>query len=52
MRETLSVAAVQPVCAAPDVQTNVLSHASAVFDAGTRLVVFPELSLTGYEFDG
>jgi predicted amidohydrolase len=51
MTETLSVAAVQPVCVAREVQTNALAHASAVVDAGTRLVVFPELSLTGYELD-
>jgi predicted amidohydrolase len=47
----LSVAAVQPVCAARDVGANALAHADAVRAAGTRLVVFPELSLTGYELD-
>lgn len=51
MPETLSVAAVQPVCVAGDVETNALAHADAVLCAGTRLVVFPELSLTGYELD-
>lgn len=51
MTEVFSIAAVQPVCVARDVGTNVLAHAEAVLDAGTRLVVFPELSLTGYELD-
>lgn len=46
-----SVAAVQPACVALDVQTNGLAHASAVLNAATRLVVFPELSLTGYELE-
>lgn len=30
---------------------NALAHANAVLAAATRLVVFPELSLTGYELD-
>jgi predicted amidohydrolase len=51
MTETLSIAAVQPACVARDVGANALAHANAVLDAGTRLVVFPELSLTGYELD-
>ncbi|MBD0675594.1 carbon-nitrogen hydrolase family protein [Streptomyces sp. CBMA156] len=49
----LTVAVAQPVCAAagrPDtVSENVALHAEAVRAAGTRLVVFPELSLTGYD---
>ncbi len=49
----LTVAVAQPVCAAagrPDtVSENVALHAEAVREAGTRLVVFPELSLTGYD---
>lgn len=49
--ETLSVAAVQPVCVARDVGANALAHADAVRVAAARLVVFPELSLTGYELD-
>ncbi len=49
----VAVAVAQPVCAAagrPDtVSENVARHAEAVREAGTRLVVFPELSLTGYD---
>ncbi len=41
----------QPVCAAFDVLRNAESHAAAVRSARSRLVVFPELSLTGYELD-
>ena len=51
MRTPLSVAAVQPGCTAGDVAGNALVHAAAVRAAGARLVVFPELSLTGYELD-
>ncbi len=47
----LVVAAAQPVTVAGDLGGNVLRHARAVLDAGARLVVFPELSLTGYELD-
>ncbi|MFI2606684.1 carbon-nitrogen hydrolase family protein [Kitasatospora sp. NPDC018619] len=49
----LTVAVAQPVCAPagrPEtVSDNVARHAEAVREAGTRLVVFPELSLTGYD---
>jgi predicted amidohydrolase len=34
-----------------DVRANGAIHAQAVHDAGARLVVFPELSLTGYELE-
>lgn len=51
MRSPLKVAAVQPACAAYDVAANAASHARAVRAAGARVVVFPELSLTGYELD-
>lgn len=34
-----------------DVAANAVSHAAAVRSAGARVVVFPELSLTGYELD-
>lgn len=34
-----------------DLAGNVMYHASAVLGAAARLVVFPELSLTGYGFD-
>jgi predicted amidohydrolase len=48
---TLTVAAVQPACAAKDVAANARTHADAIRAAGARLVVFPELSVTGYELD-
>lgn len=51
MRSPLTVAAVQPACAAYDVAANAVAHARAVRAAGARVVVFPELSLTGYELD-
>lgn len=51
MAEGLSIAAAQPVCVAHDVEANAFAHANAVRSAASRLVVFPELSLTGYELD-
>ncbi|PSK95567.1 putative amidohydrolase [Haloactinopolyspora alba] len=51
MRQPLRVAAAQPPVAAHDVATNARVHADVVRAAGARLVVFPELSLTGYELD-
>jgi predicted amidohydrolase len=47
----LPVAAAQPPCVPLDVEANVAAHAAAVRAAGTRVVVFPELSLTGYELE-
>jgi predicted amidohydrolase len=47
----VKVAAVQPVCAAKEVRANAFEHAAAIRSAQARLVVFPELSLTGYELD-
>lgn len=49
MRQTLVVAAVQPATTALDVKWNAAQHARAVRRAEARVVVFPELSLTGYE---
>ena len=49
MRQPLAVAVVQPVCVHLDVAANAAAHAQAVLGAGARLVVFPELSLTGYD---
>jgi predicted amidohydrolase len=49
MRAPLAVAAAQPLCLAGDVRANALEHAATIRRAGARLVVFPELSLTGYE---
>jgi predicted amidohydrolase len=51
MREPLSVAVAQPLCVPYDVAANALTHAATVRSAGARVVVFPELSLTGYELD-
>lgn len=50
-RSTLSVAVAQPACTAHDVAANVARHVAAVHAARARVVVFPELSLTGYELD-
>lgn len=51
MRAPLRVAAAQPACRALDLTANALAHAGAVRAAESRVVVFPELSLTGYELD-
>jgi predicted amidohydrolase len=45
----LTVAVAQPVCVPLDVAANSAAHAEAVLHSGARLVVFPELSLTGYD---
>ena len=50
-RAPLTIAVVQPECVAYDVGTNAAAHAAMIRSAGTRVVVFPELSLTGYELD-
>lgn len=49
MRAPLTIAVAQPVCAVGDVGANARAHADAVRLAGARVVVFPELSLTGYD---
>lgn len=51
MRAPLTVAAAQPVCVAFDVAANAAAHAETIRAAQARVVVFPELSLTGYELD-
>lgn len=51
MRSPLSLAVAQPECVPGDARANGVIHARAVLDARARLVVFPELSLTGYELD-
>jgi predicted amidohydrolase len=51
MPDHLALAVVQPGCAPYDVGANALTHAEAVREARARIVVFPELSLTGYELD-
>ncbi|WP_051941170.1 carbon-nitrogen hydrolase family protein [Phaeacidiphilus oryzae] len=48
---TLALAVAQPKCVAHDVAANAIAHAEAVRAAGARVVVFPEMSLTGYELD-
>lgn len=48
MREPLPIAVAQPLCVPYDVAANAAAHAAAVRSAGARVVVFPELSLTGY----
>ena len=50
-RSPLTVAVAQPPCVAYDVAGNAIAHAAAVREAHARVVVFPELSLTGYELD-
>ena len=49
MRGSLTVAVAQPACADLDVALNAGRQAEVVRRAGARLVVFPELSLTGYD---
>lgn len=51
MRTPLRIAVVQPLCRSHDVAGNARVHAATVRAAGVRVVVFPELSLTGYELD-
>jgi predicted amidohydrolase len=48
---SLIVAVAQPHVVPLDVVTNAVTHAAAVRAAKSRVVVFPELSLTGYELD-
>jgi predicted amidohydrolase len=50
-RAPLAIAVAQPECVAYDVAANAATHAAMIRSAGTRVVVFPELSLTGYELD-
>jgi predicted amidohydrolase len=51
MRKPLAIAVVQPLCVSHDVAGNALRHATAIRAANARVVVFPELSLTGYELE-
>jgi predicted amidohydrolase len=50
-RPPLVVAVAQPPCVAYDVEANALAHAATIRAAVARVVVFPELSLTGYELE-
>ncbi|MFG2626187.1 carbon-nitrogen hydrolase family protein [Streptomyces sp. NPDC048473] len=45
----LTVAVAQPDCVHLDVAANAVVHAEAIGRSKARLVVFPELSLTGYD---
>lgn len=47
----MNIAVAQPRCIAFDVTSNAVAHAEAVRAAEARVVVFPEMSLTGYELD-
>jgi len=51
MRKPLTIAVAQPPCVSYDVAANAIAHAATVRSAGAPVVVFPELSLTGYELD-
>jgi predicted amidohydrolase len=51
VRGPLTIAVAQPRCAAKDVRANALEHAAVIRRVEARLIVFPELSLTGYELD-
>ncbi len=52
MPEPLVLAVAQPLCRPHDVSANAAAHAASVLaSAGARVVVFSELSLTGYELD-
>ncbi|MFJ6214575.1 carbon-nitrogen hydrolase family protein [Streptomyces sp. NPDC092296] len=50
-RQPLVLAVAQPPCTPYDLAANAAAHAAAVRSAGARVVVFPELSLTGYQLD-
>lgn len=47
----MTIAVAQPRCVAYDVAANSEAHAKAVRASRARVVLFPELSLTGYELD-
>jgi predicted amidohydrolase len=51
VKPPLTVAVAQPECRAGELVANARAHAAAVRAARARLVVFPELSLTGYDVD-
>jgi len=51
MRDELVLAAAQPLCVPYDVASNASTHAETVRAARASVVVFPELSLTGYQLD-
>lgn len=51
MRDPLVIAVAQPSTVGHDLRGNAGRHAEAIEAADADVVVFPEMSLTGYEFD-
>lgn len=51
VRTPLTLAVAQPLVVPHDIAANARAHADLVRAARARVVVFPELSLTGYELD-
>ncbi len=51
MSRSLHVAVAQPTCWDDAVERNAVEHGALIRRSGARLVVFPELSLTGYHFE-
>lgn len=51
MRPPLPLALAQPPCTPYDVAANAEAQAAMIRASGARVVVFPEMSLTGYELD-
>ncbi|MEO6955736.1 MAG: nitrilase-related carbon-nitrogen hydrolase [Antricoccus sp.] len=47
----LTIAVAQPQNAGADLAANVAAHAAAIRSARAQLIIFPELSLTGYDLD-
>ncbi len=51
MRPPLIISVAQPATVPYDVAANAAAHAEVIRSQPAGLVVFPELSLTGYHFD-
>lgn len=51
MRQPLAISVAQPHSVLDDVRANVRAHADMIVEAKARVVVFPELSLTGYSLN-
>ncbi|WP_233508418.1 carbon-nitrogen hydrolase family protein [Spongiactinospora gelatinilytica] len=49
--DVITIAVAQPACAPADVPASAAAHAEMIRAARTDIVLFPELSLTGYELD-
>lgn len=52
VKRDLRIAVAQPPCRPLDLNANASTHAETIRAANARLVIFPELSLTGYELEG